>query len=42
MGAGAVETRDAGVPFIGADGESNGWERRAHRWWWILKTSVMR
>jgi hypothetical protein len=29
----ALETGEAGVPFIGADGESNGRKRMGHRWW---------
>jgi hypothetical protein len=37
-----VETREAGVPFIGADGESNGQKRRGCQRWWILKTSITR
>jgi hypothetical protein len=30
---GAVETREAGVPFIGANVESNGRNRMGHRQW---------
>jgi hypothetical protein len=29
----AMETGEAGVPFIGVDGESNGSKRMGHRRW---------
>jgi hypothetical protein len=38
----AIETGEVRVPFIVVSGESNGWKRRGHRWWWVLKTLVMR